>query len=404
MASLALISQQSLPFKGKSPNRHPSLAVDSGNISPFSPHAPSTPGDSSNWTKGWRYSKSDKTRREGRGNVNVTGGGSTPGSIKRHKERTASLIDRFWDLVNSPLLNNFEDTDVEKPFVHSPDDAPGVVGEGKRPFRDASLEATLSLIRSGPDFCSEKRLLVDFVTWVNFWDISDPTPDSGMEDAGTMGLDRARHALLVTDAALYMLEVRMVAPRSAKRRPRAQSGYSEGSNRENGGFLHGTETSELDGGMGTAVEMESGMESDSEAGGQRYKRSTTLESGIDLEAEVEAQRISSIGVISRLEADQVEMMSLPFDTEVLGNGEVMALRSSDIVMHMEGGGYVWLKCRTNQDRGALVETLVRWHQANTMNGSELEINQVLESQLLEDLNPILESGHRIRRSTSCLLS
>ncbi|CAM9606402.1 unnamed protein product, partial [Laminaria digitata] len=49
-------------------------------------------------------------------------------------------------------------------------------------------------------------------------------------------------------------------------------------------------------------------------------------------------------------------------------------------------GNVWLKCRSNQDRGALVDALVPWFEANSVTGAgELNVQQVPEGPLAAEL-------------------
>ena len=76
---------------------------------------------------------------------------------------------------------------------------------------------------------------------------------------------------------------------------------------------------------------------------------------------------------------------LPFQV-TLRNGDVVARRGCGIVLHTraEGrDGNVWLKCRSNQDRGALVDALVPWFEANSVNGAgELNVQQVTPAGFL----------------------
>lgn len=59
---------------------------------------------------------------------------------------------------------------------------------------------------------------------------------------------------------------------------------------------------------------------------------------------------------------------------------MVARRGCSIVLHTRVGGkvnHLWLKCRSNLDRGALVEALVRWYEASSPDGAELNVQQVI---------------------------
>lgn len=56
----------------------------------------------------------------------------------------------------------------------------------------------------------------------------------------------------------------------------------------------------------------------------------------------------------------------------------MARKGCSIVLHTRVEArmdHVWLKCRSNQDRGALVDALVRWHESSTPELPELNVQQ-----------------------------
>ena len=73
----------------------------------------------------------------------------------------------------------------------------------------------------------------------------------------------------------------------------------------------------------------------------------------------------------------------PFQV-TLRNGDVVARRGCGIVLHTRAEGWdgnVWLKCRSNQDRGALVDALVRWYEEKT-GAAELNVQQVTPAACL----------------------
>lgn len=62
----------------------------------------------------------------------------------------------------------------------------------------------------------------------------------------------------------------------------------------------------------------------------------------------------------------------------LRNGDVVARRGCGVVLHTKVDGrtgHVWLKCRSNQSRGALVDALVPWFENHSLTGSELNVQQ-----------------------------
>eukprot|EP00904_Undaria_pinnatifida_P004699 jgi/Undpi1/1422/HiC_scaffold_11.g04813.m1 len=136
---------------------------------------------------------------------------------------------------------------------------------------------------------------------------------------------------------------------------------------------------------------------------------------------VERPKIKSIKMMDRLRASELLRVSLPFKevtltgaknedhlNEVLvtlRNGDVVARRGCGIVLHTraEGrDGNVWLKCRSNQDRGALVDALVPWFEANSAAGrGELNVQQVPEGPLAAELRrSSVANAERVARSGS----
>lgn len=94
---------------------------------------------------------------------------------------------------------------------------------------------------------------------------------------------------------------------------------------------------------------------------------------------VEKAKVKSIKLMDRLQPSELLKVSLPFREVTLRNGDVVAKRGCGIVLHtsVEGReGNLWLKCRSNQDRGALVEALVPWFETNSPSRKELNVLQV----------------------------
>ena len=77
--------------------------------------------------------------------------------------------------------------------------------------------------------------------------------------------------------------------------------------------------------------------------------------------------------------NKILLAPLPSAQVTLRNGDIVARRGCGLVLHtrVEGRrGYVWLKCRSNQDRGALVDALVPWYESNSPDQAELFVQQV----------------------------
>lgn len=94
---------------------------------------------------------------------------------------------------------------------------------------------------------------------------------------------------------------------------------------------------------------------------------------------VEKAKVKSIKLMDRLMPTELAGVSLPFREATLRNGDVVAKRGTGIVLHtrVEGRrGNLWLKCRSNQDRGALVDALVPWFETNLLGKRELDVQQV----------------------------
>ncbi|CAM9556912.1 unnamed protein product [Ectocarpus fasciculatus] len=242
-------------------------------------------------------------------------------------------------------------------------------------FLDPRLEATLALIRSGQAFCQERHIVVDFVRRAK------PTT-VGLGKAELQPMDElTRHALLLTDAALYLLEVEMlppVPPRSpspGQARPPSQAGSPEST--EQGSFPRSPNV------VGPGARGGGG---------------------------VATVAVKSIKLMDRLLPSELLKVSLPFREVTLKNGDVVAKRGCGIVLHtsVEGReGNLWLKCRSNQDRGALVEAIVPWFETNSPTRRELNVQQVPESQMarqLARLNAAGGSDVMRRKDTDCLIS
>lgn len=94
---------------------------------------------------------------------------------------------------------------------------------------------------------------------------------------------------------------------------------------------------------------------------------------------VEKAKVKSIKLMDRLQPSELAGVSLPFREATLRNGDVVAKRGAGIVLHtrVDGRtGSLWLKCRSNQDRGALVDALVPWFETNSPERRELDVQQV----------------------------
>lgn len=94
---------------------------------------------------------------------------------------------------------------------------------------------------------------------------------------------------------------------------------------------------------------------------------------------VEKAKVKSIKLMDRLLPSELWRVSLPFRESTLRNGDVVAKRGTGIVLHtrVDGReGNLWLKCRSNQDRGALVNALVPWFETNSAGRRELDVQQV----------------------------
>lgn len=94
---------------------------------------------------------------------------------------------------------------------------------------------------------------------------------------------------------------------------------------------------------------------------------------------IEKAKVKSIKLMDRLQPSELWSVSLPFREATLRNGDVVAKRGTGIVLHtrVDGReGNLWLKCRSNQDRGALVDAIVPWFEANLPGARELDVQQV----------------------------
>lgn len=166
-------------------------------------------------------------------------------------------------------------------------------------------------------------------------------------DAHTQSLHHKqtnRHALLLTDAALYLLEVEMLPTPL----PQSQS----------------------------PTDPESWAPVTAAPAAVGSTRHQPPGSG---EAVAEKPKVKSIKMMDRLMPSELLRVSLPFREMTLRNGDVVAKRGCGIVLHTKVGGRVgnlWLKCRTNQDRGALVDALVPWSETSSPGKTELNVQQV----------------------------
>lgn len=94
---------------------------------------------------------------------------------------------------------------------------------------------------------------------------------------------------------------------------------------------------------------------------------------------MEKAKVKSIKLMDRLQPLELAGVSLPFREATLRNGDVVAKRGCGIVLHTKVDGRhgnLWLKCRSNQDRGALVDALVPWFETNSPGRGELDVQQV----------------------------
>ncbi|CAM9325126.1 unnamed protein product [Scytosiphon promiscuus] len=235
-------------------------------------------------------------------------------------------------------------------------------------FRDPRLETTLGLIRSGQPFCHERHIVVDFVRRAK-----PTTAGSGKAEVQPMD-DLLRHALLLTDAALYLLEVEMLPTP-----PPPQSPTGPGSSTAAGSTQSPT--------VGEVVSAASATAS-----------------------ATEKPKVKSIKMMDRLMPSELLRVSLPFREMTLRNGDVVAKRGCGIVLHTKVDGRVgnlWLQCRSNQDRGALVDALVSWSEASSPGKAELNVQQLAESPMAMELARLeaARSADAARpKDTDCIIS
>ena len=143
---------------------------------------------------------------------------------------------------------------------------------------------------------------------------------------------------------------------------------------------------------GAAAAVVGGSGSGSSGGGSRASRSPRPNGGGAAGAAaagvVEKAKVKSIKLMDRLMPSELAGVSLPFREATLKNGDVVAKRGCGIVLHtkVEGRrGNLWLKCRSNQDRGALVDALVPWFESNSPGRRELDVQQVSSSYTKKEL-------------------
>jgi hypothetical protein len=116
------------------------------------------------------------------------------------------------------------------PFLHE-----HIASEG---FCSLALTEALSQRGWGDAYCSEQLRAADYVTWFNFTNLQDgppvsPTGARSPSSSRPMSFFRTtmRHALLVTDTALYLLEVHLKAvvgtPKGTPKHASARSGDAE---------------------------------------------------------------------------------------------------------------------------------------------------------------------------------
>jgi hypothetical protein len=112
------------------------------------------------------------------------------------------------------------------PYLHE-----HIASEG---FCSSALTEGLSQRGWGDAFCSEQLRAADYVTWFNFTNLQDGPPASpssarSPSSSRPMSFFRTtmRHALLVTDSAIYLLEVHLKAvvgtPKSTPKHSPARS-------------------------------------------------------------------------------------------------------------------------------------------------------------------------------------
>eukprot|EP00752_Nemacystus_decipiens_P007520 g6720.t1 len=289
--------------------------------------------------------------------------------------------------------------------------AGGKEEEELRPyFRDPRLETTLGLIRSGQAFCQERHIVVDFVRRAK------PAGSGKAEVQPTD--DLLRHALLLTNAALYLLEVEMLPlPLPASLSPAQAPHHRPPSNAEpwdEAAGSTGTGLTPTGAAVATAAAAASGSGSGSSSssrlphpkGGGAGPGAGPGATGV-----IEKAKVKSIKLMDRLMPSELAGVSLPFREATLRNGDVVAKRGCGIVLHTKVDGRrgnLWLKCRSNQDRGALVDALVPWFETNSPGGRrELDVQQVPEGPLAIRLARFNASGAgdvTLRKDTDCVIS
>jgi hypothetical protein len=202
----------------------------------------------------------------------------------------------------------------------------------------------------GINFQSEVLLSVDYVTWFNSWIVEDENNDMEVEDrlrcpSVSYASKRisVRHALLLTNFALYLLEVKL------------ETDISVLPNRQNS--------------------LES-AENYRKSPKRRHRKMRSRSFPLFNES-----KICDVQVVCRLDPKSIQEISLPYNTVKMSNGEEFAQRSADLVFASKTGGHYWLQFQSNQVRGKVVDVLHEWFESLS-EGNELIMSQVMSAELL----------------------
>lgn len=225
------------------------------------------------------------------------------------------------------------------------------VTNGTHDRRDSDGGATVHLSRDNPDrfwheslaealesrrevWCTALEMIVavDFVTWVNCNIMQEP---ESQRQYTTI-----RHALMLTEAAMYLIEVRL------------NSRHTRSSTPADVGDLP-----------------------------PRQKRSKSILNWLTSHLD---PSIVSVWSASRLIRADVRKVLLPYKSVTMRNGDEVAERSSDIVIVHSDGTHFWLQCTNNETRGILADELSQWH-AQQDSGFELIMEQMVDADLMEVL-------------------
>jgi hypothetical protein len=217
-------------------------------------------------------------------------------------------------------------------------------------FNRALLEAVREF-GWGDEYRDEQVIVIDYINWFNAWQVGSPPGSPGGPSSPPTRRSSTRHALMVTDKALYILVVnrsRLTSPVEKKAGGKPPKGHR---------------------------------------GNTKSKLLNWLSDG----------DVRQVKVVVRIEPSEIRQLSLPYQVVSLENGDEVAQRSRDIVIQL-ADRHLWLQCPTYEARSCAVEILQFWHSGRQE--TDLCVEPIPEAELLATL----ASPRNGKKQQECLIS